>query len=170
MGAIKPKGINGIDKLFLGHICLKFAWKHLTNWLVRLFSNPLLFLRCVFIFFVSVAVPLLRNQCCDIFLTVSPLIWNCRVKAYTFWMLTCRYFLFPGIVRVHSELHRWWSTWVHPRFLEGFVLHNFSFMCMSCRSLFALLSFFFWPLCCLSLFDLRILITLLVSSNYSFYP
>ena len=31
-----------------------------------------------------------------------------------------------------------------------------------CRSLFVLLSFFFWPLCCLSFFDLRILI------NYHF--
>jgi hypothetical protein len=37
-------------------------------------------------------------------------------------------------------------------------------MCMFCRSLFVLL--YFWPLCCLS-FDLRILITLLVSSNSS---
>ena len=35
---------------------------------------------------------------------------------------------------------------------------------MFCRSLFVLLSFFFWPLCCLS-FDLRIPITPLVSSN-----
>jgi hypothetical protein len=38
-------------------------------------------------------------------------------------------------------------------------------MCMFCRSLFVLL--YFWPLCCLSFFDLRILITLLVSSNSS---
>jgi hypothetical protein len=30
------------------------------------------------------------------------------------------------------------------------------------------LSFFFWPLCCLFFFDLRILITSLVSSNFSF--
>jgi hypothetical protein len=30
---------------------------------------------------------------------------------------------------------------------------------MFCRSLFVLLSFFFWPLCCLSFFDLRILTT-----------
>ena len=30
-----------------------------------------------------------------------------------------------------------------------------------------LLFFFFWPLCCLFLFDIRILITPLVSSNYS---
>jgi len=32
-------------------------------------------------------------------------------------------------------------------------------MCMFCRLLFVLLYFFFWPLCCLSFFDLRILIT-----------
>jgi hypothetical protein len=32
-------------------------------------------------------------------------------------------------------------------------------MCMICWSLFVLLSFFFWPLCCLFFFDLRILIT-----------
>ena len=30
---------------------------------------------------------------------------------------------------------------------------------MFCRSLFVLLSFFFWPLCCLFFFDIRILIT-----------
>ena len=36
-----------------------------------------------------------------------------------------------------------------------------------CSSLFVLLSFFFWPLCCLSFFDLRILITPLISSNSS---
>jgi hypothetical protein len=62
-----------------------------------------------------------------------------------------------------------------------FILH-FSFMCMFCRSLFVLcpiyfghcvvcpLSYLFWSLCCLS-FDLRNLITSLVSSNssYSFH-
>ena len=40
-------------------------------------------------------------------------------------------------------------------------------MCMFCRSLFVLLYFFLWPLCCLFFFDLRILITPLVSSNSS---
>ena len=40
-------------------------------------------------------------------------------------------------------------------------------MFMFCRSLFILLSFFFWPLCCLSFPDLQILITPLVSSNSS---
>ena len=32
-------------------------------------------------------------------------------------------------------------------------------MCMFCRSLFVLSYFFFWPLCCLFFFDMRILIT-----------
>jgi hypothetical protein len=41
-------------------------------------------------------------------------------------------------------------------------------MCMFCRSLFVILSFFFWSLCCLFFFDLRILITPLVSSNSSY--
>ena len=36
-----------------------------------------------------------------------------------------------------------------------------------CRSLFVLLSFFFWPLCCLFFFNIRILITPLVSSTFS---
>ena len=40
-------------------------------------------------------------------------------------------------------------------------------LCVFCRSLFVLLSFFFWPLCCLFFFDIRILITTLVSSNSS---
>jgi hypothetical protein len=35
----------------------------------------------------------------------------------------------------------------------------FSFVCMFCRSLFVLLCFFVWPLCCLFFFDIRILIT-----------
>jgi hypothetical protein len=44
----------------------------------------------------------------------------------------------------------------------------FSFMCMFCTSLFVLLYFFFWPLCCLCFFDLWILITLLLSLNSSY--
>ena len=42
-----------------------------------------------------------------------------------------------------------------------------SFMFMFCRSLFELLCFFFWPLCCLFFFDIRMLIAPLVSSNSS---
>ena len=33
-------------------------------------------------------------------------------------------------------------------------------LCMFCRSLFVLLYFFFWPLCCLFFVDIQILITL----------
>ena len=40
------------------------------------------------------------------------------------------------------------------------IKHNIVF----CRSLLVILSFFFWSLCCLSSFDLRIIITPLVSS------
>jgi hypothetical protein len=60
------------------------------------------------------------------------------------------------------------STWIHPRFSVGFLYSIFSVMCMFCRSLFVLLYSFFWPLCCLFFFDLRILITPLVSSNSSY--
>ena len=46
----------------------------------------------------------------------------------------------------------------------------FSLLCMLYRSLFHLLYFFFWPLCCLYFFDLRILITPFVSSNSGLDP
>jgi hypothetical protein len=60
------------------------------------------------------------------------------------------------------------STWVHLRILVGSCYSIFSFVCMSCRSLFVPLYFFFWPLCCLFFFEIRILITPLVSSNSSY--
>ena len=57
-----------------------------------------------------------------------------------------------------------------PEFTPGFQCGScysiFSFMCMFCRSLFVLLYYFFWPLYCL-FFDLRILITSLISLNSS---
>ena len=52
-----------------------------------------------------------------------------------------------------------------PDILWGSCYSIFSFICMFCRSLFILLFFFFWPLCCLFFFDIRILITPLVSST-----
>jgi hypothetical protein len=59
-----------------------------------------------------------------------------------------------------------------PEFTPGFEWGScysiFSFICMFCRSLFVLLCFFFWPLCCLFFFDIQILIAPLVSSNSSF--
>jgi hypothetical protein len=44
-------------------------------------------------------------------------------------------------------------------------IRSFVFCVVFCRSLFVLLCFFFWPLCCLFVSDLRILITPLISSN-----
>ena len=55
-----------------------------------------------------------------------------------------------------------------PGFQWGSCYSIFSFMCMFCRSLFVLLYFFFWPLYCLYFFDVRVLITPLVSSNFSY--
>jgi hypothetical protein len=55
----------------------------------------------------------------------------------------------------------------YASFSQGSCYSSVSFICMFCRSLFLLLSFFFWQLCCLVFFDLRILITPLVSSNSS---
>jgi hypothetical protein len=58
--------------------------------------------------------------------------------------------------------------WVHPRvFSWVHVTRSLVLYVMFCRSLFVLLYFFFWPLCCLS-FDLQILITPLVSTNTSY--
>ena len=47
-----------------------------------------------------------------------------------------------------------------PGLQWGLCCSIFSFLCMFCRSLFVLLSFFSWPLCCFSFFSVRILITL----------
>ena len=46
-----------------------------------------------------------------------------------------------------------------PSFEWGACYSIYSFICMFCRSLFVLVNYFVWSLCCLSV-DLRILITL----------
>ena len=46
------------------------------------------------------------------------------------------------------------------------VVRSLVFYIMICRSLFVLLYFFFWPLCYLFFFDIRILIIPLVSSSF----
>ena len=56
-------------------------------------------------------------------------------------------------------------TRFNPQFSVRFV-SIFSFLCNVCRSLLVFLSFFIWPLYCLS-FDLRILITSLISLKFS---
>jgi hypothetical protein len=55
----------------------------------------------------------------------------------------------------------------HLSFRGVRVTRSLVFCVMFWRSLFVLLSFYFWPLCCLSFFDLRILSTPFVSSNSS---
>jgi hypothetical protein len=59
----------------------------------------------------------------------------------------------------------------HPRpspvFIVVRVAWSLVFCVIFCRSLFVLLSFFIWPLYCISFFDIQILITPLVYSNFS---
>jgi len=55
-----------------------------------------------------------------------------------------------------------------PVFSGVRVTQSLVFMCIFCRSLFVPLYFFFWSLCCLFCFEIRILITPLVSSNSSY--
>jgi len=54
---------------------------------------------------------------------------------------------------------------VHPVISEVHVARSLILCVMFCRSSFVILSISFWLLCCLSFFDVRILITPLVSSS-----
>ena len=60
------------------------------------------------------------------------------------------------------------KTWAYPAFQRFYVARSLVFCVMFCRSLCVLLSFFFWSLYCLSFFDLRVLISPLISSNFSY--
>jgi hypothetical protein len=53
----------------------------------------------------------------------------------------------------------------HPRFLVGVRATRSLVLCVCFVVLFVILSFFFWPLCCLFFFDLRTRIVPSVSSN-----
>ena len=72
-------------------------------------------------------------------------------------------------MNIHEQNHPWFlAMWYISQEDSNELLcySIFSFMCMFCRFvdlLFVLLYFFFWPLCCLFFFDMRILITPLVS-------
>jgi hypothetical protein len=46
--------------------------------------------------------------------------------------------------------------WIEPEFTPGRVTWSLVLCIMFCKSLFVLLSYFFWVLCCLSFLDLRI--------------
>jgi hypothetical protein len=56
-----------------------------------------------------------------------------------------------------------------PVFSGVRVARSLLFCIMFCRSLFIRLYFFFWPFCCLSFFDLRLLVTSLISLNFSYF-
>jgi hypothetical protein len=71
-----------------------------------------------------------------------------------FWLCTC-------MLKVFSKTRR--AHWVRNRRFYLRVTQSLVFCVMFCRSLFVILSFFFWPLCCLFFFDLQILIIPLVS-------
>ena len=57
-----------------------------------------------------------------------------------------------------------------PRVFTGFrVARSFVFFVMFSRSLFVLLDFFIWSLCCLFFFDLPLMVAPLVFSNISYH-
>ena len=73
--------------------------------------------------------------------------------------------LFPSLSHVLSGTAYPSSTWLHLQFLVRFVLLDLLF------SLYCFVDhyFFFWPLYFLSFYDVQLLITPLVSSNFSCY-
>ena len=126
-------------------------------------------------------------EVCFIYITMSCMIkilnlHTKRQKHWTDWLIflstsTERSGFNQCSLRFALQCHQWSrnclpfrSTCVHPRFLVGFMLLDlqlYMYVWYVCRSLFVLLYVFFWSLCCL-FFDIRILITPLVSSNSSF--
>ena len=97
--------------------------------------------------------------------------WNtytrfCQVASliYFYYVIQTSLEVCPHVYPLHTILM---VALIDPRFWGGSCYSIFSFICMFCRSLFVPLFFFLWPLSCLFFFDLRILITPLVSSNSS---
>ena len=75
--------------------------------------------------------------------------------------------LYALVMNFHFMLHVMMYQ-VMPPVLSGVRVTRSLVLCrVFCRLLFVLLNFFFWPLCCLFIFDLQILITPLLSSNSS---
>ena len=110
---------------------------------------------------------ILRYELCSL-LTTPTVTEKCRsaIKALFLYLILCWVFLMFIYIHILSlvlepELR------TPPEHL-GSCYSIFSIMCSVFRSLFVLFFFFFWSLCYLS-FNLRILITPLVSSNSSYY-
>ena len=99
------------------------------------------------------------------------------LRLFVRWLVSCLgivvYNTYCMFVCYESNAHiflRTESKWVsHAQRVHSGVrpARSFVFYVMLCRSLFVLLYFFFWPLCCLFFSDIRILIAPLVSSNSS---
>jgi hypothetical protein len=68
------------------------------------------------------------------------------------------------VPRVQQELLPFLSTWVHPRYLMCVRITLYIALVLCACFVDRCLSLFFWPLCCLIVFDLRILPTALVFS------
>ena len=101
------------------------------------------------------------------------LMWQCikyrglgyhnRFNTATF----CNQINTPGAVSGAGTAYPSGAAEFTPGFKWCSCYSTFRFLCMFCRSLFVLQYFFFCPLCCLFFFDIRILITPLVSLNSS---
>jgi hypothetical protein len=71
-------------------------------------------------------------------------------------MLLLTIFLICFSFLMQARRDRWETKVCDKPFHDGII----SCMCVCCRSLLVLLSFSFWPLCCLFFFDIRIRLTL----------
>ena len=94
------------------------------------------------------------------------LAWTLHISAYTI-KLSGPFLIHDWTRRVPLVVQEFR---IFPEHLSSpLVFSGVRVMCIGFRSLFVPLSIFFWPLYCLSFFDLRILITPLVSSVFFQY-
>jgi hypothetical protein len=140
------------------HIWLIIGLLTEVTWWVLLVEQELLTLLSHFSVLVRVAGSFVFCVVCciSLFVLLSFPVWCLKQELTILSTCSCIYFV--------VEATR--CTWVHPSVFSGVRVTRSLVLCvMFCRSLFVLLFFFFWPLCCLS-FDLWILITPFVFSNY----
>ena len=92
--------------------------------------------------------------------------WDTCCSIFSFLCIFCRLLcaLFLVVIIILYVL-LWCTSMITP--VISFCVLTIIFRFRFCRSLFVLLYFFFWPLCCLYFLDIRILIATLVSSNSS---
>ena len=92
--------------------------------------------------------------------------WACPIKTppKRVWLVQSGYYLIYMYMQLVPTMRQFKKKYSALVFSRVHVTWSLVLCVMFCILLFDLLSFYFWPLCCLS-FDLRILITHLVSSN-----